>query len=528
MHLESAMISTSTIGNNYYQHHFLGADSALSPEHMASCSPSLISPYPAGLSSTMVNSPVSPPVMSPPANSYTTNDIMDTKVFQFPPPTHLQQHTTIMGNILPPTPHPLPDPTLNSIKQEEWNVPCLQDNLTSHGNINLDHDGGIVPSSSSVHQVSNDGLQHLCFPAVASTSNTLQNPDQGSPMAISPNTLNTPRGSITSFRSRSQQNSPMNMDSVLTTFTSLAPTSVSSSCATSCTAATSNTLSSTQMEMLNDISASFTIQVQQPSSNISNQTCSASTVTSMQDQTMLSSFHNNDAAPFHTHHEGENTQYISYTMLQPSLTMPATSTISDNSHLDQHQLQQKYPSPPRSPVQSMPQYSHSYQQNVAPHNNPPPTYEEFMNGGMVMPMGNEDHLGQNLASTTNPADVLSSTEVHNFFNDGSLKTEPDLDIPFIQSTMNGQDPIKCKSGIIGSLQDHDSLFTSDTCPETPDSSVKEDTDVNSPDTGNYTCLWLDCNEEFDNPKTYVDHVNEAHMETRKGCEEFPCLWKVTI
>jgi zinc finger protein GLIS1/3 len=55
--------------------------------------------------------------------------------------------------------------------------------------------------------------------------------------------------------------------------------------------------------------------------------------------------------------------------------------------------------------------------------------------------------------------------------------------------------------------------------------VKEETDVNSPDTGNYICLWLDCNEEFDNPKTYVDHVNEAHMETRKGCEEFPCLWK---
>jgi len=280
--------------------------------------------------------------------------------------------------------------------------------------------------------------------------------------------------------------------------------------------------------MLNDISASFTIQV--PSSNASNtnQNCAVSNLNPLQHQTMLPAFHANDGA-FSNEGVGNTQQYnISYTFLQPPIT--------DDNNLDHH----KFPSPPRSPVlQPINQYTpQNYpQQNITSHNNPPPSYEEFMNGGMVMSMGNDnsvvavDQMTHHNNASTNSVGVLSSNEVHNFFNGGGMKTEPDLDIPFMQNTV--QESNKCKPGIISSgtgnsIPDHESLFTSDTCPETPDSSVKEETDVNSPDTGNYICLWLDCNEEFDNPKTYVDHVNEAHMETRKGCEEFPCLWKVSI
>ena len=73
-----------------------------------------------------------------------------------------------------------------------------------------------------------------------------------------------------------------------------------------------------------------------------------------------------------------------------------------------------------------------------------------------------------------------------------------------------------------------SLFSSDTCPETPDSSVKEEADVNSPDTGSYVCLWQDCHEEFVTQKALVDHITDSHMESKKGCEEFPCLWKVSF
>ena len=72
----------------------------------------------------------------------------------------------------------------------------------------------------------------------------------------------------------------------------------------------------------------------------------------------------------------------------------------------------------------------------------------------------------------------------------------------------------------------ESFVSSDTCPETPDSSVKEEGDVNSPDTGSYTCLWQDCHEEFVTQKALVDHISENHMGSQKGCEEFPCNWKV--
>ena len=73
----------------------------------------------------------------------------------------------------------------------------------------------------------------------------------------------------------------------------------------------------------------------------------------------------------------------------------------------------------------------------------------------------------------------------------------------------------------------ESFVSSDTCPETPDSSVKEESadTVNSPDTGSYICLWQDCAEEFVTQKTLVEHINENHMDNKKGCEEFPCMWK---
>ena len=72
--------------------------------------------------------------------------------------------------------------------------------------------------------------------------------------------------------------------------------------------------------------------------------------------------------------------------------------------------------------------------------------------------------------------------------------------------------------------DPESFLSSDTWPETPDGSLKEE--VDSPDTGAYICLWDLCHEEFETQKSFVDHLNDAHTETKKGCDEFPCLWKV--
>ena len=43
----------------------------------------------------------------------------------------------------------------------------------------------------------------------------------------------------------------------------------------------------------------------------------------------------------------------------------------------------------------------------------------------------------------------------------------------------------------------------------------------------WTCLWADCGaQEFLSQRGLVDHVNESHMEIKKGFDELPCLWKV--
>ncbi|XP_040567294.1 uncharacterized protein [Lepeophtheirus salmonis] len=65
-------------------------------------------------------------------------------------------------------------------------------------------------------------------------------------------------------------------------------------------------------------------------------------------------------------------------------------------------------------------------------------------------------------------------------------------------------------------------------PGSPDSTIKEELlepIASQEDSGVYTCYWIDCGEEFENQERLVDHVNGIHMETKKGCEELPCLWK---
>jgi hypothetical protein len=40
-------------------------------------------------------------------------------------------------------------------------------------------------------------------------------------------------------------------------------------------------------------------------------------------------------------------------------------------------------------------------------------------------------------------------------------------------------------------------------------------------------LWEGCGDEFETLRPFVDHLNDAHTENKKGCDEFPCLWKVS-
>lgn len=136
---------------------------------------------------------------------------------------------------------------------------------------------------------------------------------------------------------------------------------------------------------------------------------------------------------------------------------------------------QNFPSPPGSPTAGI--VSSTTTPNFAPAQQPIQSYEDF-----YMPASSAGHM---------------------FPNQSSVMTN------------------------YGSTPDpSESFVSSDTCPETPDSSVKEEGDVNSPDTGSYICLWQDCHEEFAVQKMLVEHISENHMNSQKGCEEFPCLWKV--
>ena len=42
------------------------------------------------------------------------------------------------------------------------------------------------------------------------------------------------------------------------------------------------------------------------------------------------------------------------------------------------------------------------------------------------------------------------------------------------------------------------------------------------------CKWRNCGREFTEKKYLVDHVTSSHIEQRKGCDDFPCFWEVTI
>ncbi len=61
----------------------------------------------------------------------------------------------------------------------------------------------------------------------------------------------------------------------------------------------------------------------------------------------------------------------------------------------------------------------------------------------------------------------------------------------------------------------------DTCPETPDSSVRDE----KPES-NLICQWVECNQEFESQKLLVEHVIASHVESsKKGSEERFCLWQ---
>jgi hypothetical protein len=184
--------------------------------------------------------------------------------------------------------------------------------------------------------------------------------------------------------------------------------------------------------------------------------------------------------------DAEATAFVSYT------------TVSH------HQSTTNYfPSPPRSPIVTSTTSFGGQQQQ--PPQQPPPCYDEYYGGLSGIGSSIEHQQQQPTAAASNDFFTsITKTEADSVFMHSSVMTN------------------------YGSTPDPtESFVSSDTCPETPDSSVKEEADVNSPDTGSYVCLWMECHEEFVTQKALVEHISDNHMESKKGCEEFPCLWKVS-
>ena len=60
----------------------------------------------------------------------------------------------------------------------------------------------------------------------------------------------------------------------------------------------------------------------------------------------------------------------------------------------------------------------------------------------------------------------------------------------------------------------------DFCQEEPTEDVSEG--------GVKVCKWRNCGKTFTEREDLIKHIKSNHEEYKKGCEEYPCLWEVTI
>ena len=82
------------------------------------------------------------------------------------------------------------------------------------------------------------------------------------------------------------------------------------------------------------------------------------------------------------------------------------------------------------------------------------------------------------------------------------------------------------SAPVTSTPDPDSVL-SEYGRDTPDSSVKEEPSEDASEGGILTCKWRNCDQEYTEKQSLVDHINTNHIEHRKGCEDYPCFWEVS-
>ena len=133
-------------------------------------------------------------------------------------------------------------------------------------------------------------------------------------------------------------------------------------------------------------------------------------------------------------------------------------------------------------------------------------------------------------STTN-LEVVSSLRSYNTSPPGSGYSSPAPDL--------GTDVFQASS-------QHDTMFheisaahPSISAPATVDpltepveedhkDSIKQDTDEDLCEEDQVVqCKWKECAKEFCDKDNLVEHINITHIEHKKGCEDYPCYWRVS-
>ena len=80
--------------------------------------------------------------------------------------------------------------------------------------------------------------------------------------------------------------------------------------------------------------------------------------------------------------------------------------------------------------------------------------------------------------------------------------------------------------VTGLTPDPDSVL-SEGGRDTPDSSIKEEPSEEASEGGVLVCRWKNCGREFLEQTNLVSHILESHVDQKKGCEDFPCMWEVS-
>ena len=89
------------------------------------------------------------------------------------------------------------------------------------------------------------------------------------------------------------------------------------------------------------------------------------------------------------------------------------------------------------------------------------------------------------------------------------------------------------------FQDISAAHPSNSTPATVDplaEPVEDDhKDSSKQDTGGDLCeedqvvqsKWKECANKFSDKDNLVEHINTTHIEHKKGCEDYPCYWRVS-